>query len=104
MEKHFGSFTIMQQVSITFHGCPILGNRRVNGIAKHHVDVVKALYQPIYDALARAEARPINAVAAIKFMRAEYRLGLKEAKDLCEFLVNPQNGEIVQSLLIEQEI
>ena len=43
-------------------------------VMEHHKEVVRALY------------RKDSVVPAVKFIRAEYALGLKEAKDYCDAL------------------
>lgn len=53
---------------------------------KHHVDVVRMLY--ISDA-----KNVCGKVAAVKFMQAEYGLGLKEAKDLCDWIAQWRGHE-----------
>ena len=46
----------------------------------HHIDAVRAFCNPAY----------VNRIAAIKFIRAEYGLGLKDAKDLVDVISEPR--------------
>lgn len=58
---------------------------------KHHVSVVRALYE--IEKQRDPYTSTSGKVAAIKFMRSEYGLGLKEAKDFCDWIASYHDGD-----------
>lgn len=67
----------------------VLDNGRVIPLKQHHIDLVKSM--------CREMDGHRHAVEAIKFMRAEYSLNLKDAKDICEWYSTEFTGNPFQN-------